>query len=52
MAGDTSGTSSTVARAVKLRAVAKVHEKANGEDGEVAELTAVMKEWTAQSGTS
>ena len=41
MAGDTSAMSSAVARVVKLRAVATVHEKANGEDVEVAELTAV-----------
>ena len=41
MAGDTSAPSSAVARAVKLHAVATVHEKANGEDGEVAEFTAV-----------
>ena len=41
VAGVTLATSSVAARAVELHAVATVHKKANREDGEVAELTAV-----------
>ena len=41
MADDTSATSSTAARAGELRVLVVVHEKKNGEDGEVQQLTAI-----------
>ena len=44
--------SSAAARAGELRAVVTELEGGNGEDGEVAKLTAVVLELTARSGTS
>ena len=52
MAGASSTTSSTAARAGELRVLAVVHEKESGEDREVAKLTAVATELTARSETS
>ena len=52
MARDTSATSSAVVRAVKLRALAVVHESERGKGEEVAGLMEVSKKQTARSGTS
>ena len=52
MAGDTSATSSVSAHAVKLRALAVVHESEKGKGEEVAKLTAISREQMTRSGTS